>query len=554
MQIDLNQYSATQFSNYLSDVTAIGNHDIENLENLLSQYPYCQILHTLLARAAIGTPKFDERLEKAAIYATSREALYAFITSSNESRVLGDELFSDEQPASGFEQSAEQQWASGFEQSAIGQKPISLNDDKEAETENIFEEVTEENPLAFADENQKVEEPTGDEPRASGFEQSAIGQKPISLNDDKEAETENIFEEITEENPLAFADENQKVEEATGDEPRASGFEQAAIDQKSISLNDDKEAQNPQPEAEVENLVVTEAQSLQPEAEVENPVVTEAQSPLPEAEVENPVVTEAQSPLPEADNPKPVAIFPQIETYDHHDSVLIKEIEEEAISAINNLSFTTPESPKPEAQSPRQEETESPKPEAQDPHQEETRSSQPVAHLPQHQNEPIALYNDEKLPFTFLWWLNKTRIEHYENNQPYLNLQPIARSHIPEAGNHLLNHQIAENILHHGALDKYKDDTQTLEPITKEDKIIKKFIREEPQIKPLPADKIDTENKAKASSADGGELVSETLAKIYVEQMLYAKALETYKKLSLKYPEKSTYFASQIKYLELKVN
>jgi hypothetical protein len=36
--------------------------------------------------------------------------------------------------------------------------------------------------------------------------------------------------------------------------------------------------------------------------------------------------------------------------------------------------------------------------------------------------------------------------------------------------------------------------------------------------------------------------------------MLYHKALDVYKKLSLKYPEKSTYFASQIKYLELKVN
>ncbi len=510
VQIDLTQYSATQFSNYLSNVAVIGNHDIENLENLLSQYPYCQILHTLLAKAAIGTPKFDERLEKAAIYATSREALYAFITSSNEPRALGDELFNEVQPALGFEQSAEQPRASGFEQSAIGQKPISINDDKEAETENIFEEITEENPLAFADENQKVEEATGDEPRASGFEQSAIGQQPISLNDDKEAqsplpEAENgeVFEEITEENPLAFADENQKVEEATGDEHLASGFEQSAIGQQPTAQN---------------------------------------------------VKTEALSQLPVADNPKPVAIFPQIETYDHHDSVLIKEIEEEAISAINNLSFTTPESPKPEAQSPKQEETESPKPEAQYPHQEEAQSpKQEEAQNPK-QNEPIALYYDEKLPFTFLWWLNKTRIEHYENNQPYLNLQPIARSHIPEAGNHLLNHQIAENILHHGALDKYKDDTQTLEPITKEDKIIKKFISEEPQIKPLPADKIDTENKAKASSADGGELVSETLAKIYVEQMLYAKALETYKKLSLKYPEKSTYFASQIKYLELKVN
>ena len=83
---------------------------------------------------------------------------------------------------------------------------------------------------------------------------------------------------------------------------------------------------------------------------------------------------------------------------------------------------------------------------------------------------------------------------------------------------------------------------------------MEKFIKEEPQIKHPAANKIDTENKAKKSSEDTNEVVSETLAKIYVEQMLYHKALDVYKKLSLKYPEKSAYFASQIKYLELKVN
>jgi hypothetical protein len=122
-----------------------------------------------------------------------------------------------------------------------------------------------------------------------------------------------------------------------------------------------------------------------------------------------------------------------------------------------------------------------------------------------------------------------------------------------------LNHQIAENIFHLRGADEIggnnmQNQTVPFDFRRKEFQIIEKFIKEEPQIKPPAANKIDTENKAKKSSEDANQVVSETLAKIYVEQMLYHKALDVYKKLSLKYPEKSTYFASQIKYLELKVN
>ena len=43
---------------------------------------------------------------------------------------------------------------------------------------------------------------------------------------------------------------------------------------------------------------------------------------------------------------------------------------------------------------------------------------------------------------------------------------------------------------------------------------------------------------------------TETLAKIYIKQKRYSKAIEIIKKLNLKYPKKNAYFADQIRFLE----
>jgi hypothetical protein len=54
-------------------------------------------------------------------------------------------------------------------------------------------------------------------------------------------------------------------------------------------------------------------------------------------------------------------------------------------------------------------------------------------------------------------------------------------------------------------------------------------------------------NLAKAQMVQNDGLMTETLARIYLEQKNYDKAIQSYKILSLKYPEKSGFFADQIK-------
>ena len=53
-----------------------------------------------------------------------------------------------------------------------------------------------------------------------------------------------------------------------------------------------------------------------------------------------------------------------------------------------------------------------------------------------------------------------------------------------------------------------------------------------------------------SSVNENSGIVTETLATIYFQQKNYEKAQETYEKLSLKYPEKSVYFATRIKEIE----
>lgn len=104
-----------------------------------------------------------------------------------------------------------------------------------------------------------------------------------------------------------------------------------------------------------------------------------------------------------------------------------------------------------------------------------------------------------------------------------------------------------------------KHDKKTTTPTSKKKKqieIIEKFIQDEPRIERLKIAEaesttgfIDLANKSMRSE-DSFE--TETLAQLMANQGKLKKAEAIYKKLSLKYPEKSTYFATQIQKLKAK--
>lgn len=172
----------------------------------------------------------------------------------------------------------------------------------------------------------------------------------------------------------------------------------------------------------------------------------------------------------------------------------------------------------------------------------------------------ISKYDDDQLPYTFLWWLAKTRKEHQQIFQPYASPKQVKKEKeekpdVNKKANEL-QQQYVENIFHmQSPFDEEEIDYSASEfkPRTKGDEIIESFIKNEPQISPPKPEQINNENKAKKSAEDHNDLVSETLANIYIEQMLYDKAIETYEKLSLMFPEKSRYFADLIQSIERKI-
>ena len=131
--------------------------------------------------------------------------------------------------------------------------------------------------------------------------------------------------------------------------------------------------------------------------------------------------------------------------------------------------------------------------------------------------KPLAFSNDEK--HSFQEWLQLA------------SFKPITRE---------------ENTLDETKKEKISEDNLEKK---KKTEIIDKFIEANPKISPVKNAPISVVTER--SSSDTSYLMTETLAKVYLEQKKYQKAIQAYEILILKYPEKSHFFADRI--LDIKI-
>ena len=90
-----------------------------------------------------------------------------------------------------------------------------------------------------------------------------------------------------------------------------------------------------------------------------------------------------------------------------------------------------------------------------------------------------------------------------------------------------------------------RKETISEEEVSKKKKIelINKFIENNPKIPPINKD--NSSFTIQPEIEDKTYLMTETLAKVYLEQKKYSKAIQAYEILILKYPEKSSFFSNR---------
>lgn len=97
-------------------------------------------------------------------------------------------------------------------------------------------------------------------------------------------------------------------------------------------------------------------------------------------------------------------------------------------------------------------------------------------------------------------------------------------------------------------IQREEKTAKTVSPKEEKYKLIDKFLQDNPKIDPTVYQ--STEDLAKQFTKTNEHLMTETLAKVYIQQKNYKKAIQAYKILILKNPEKSGFFADQIRAIE----
>ncbi|MGV3637258.1 MAG: hypothetical protein ACO1NQ_06375 [Flavobacteriales bacterium] len=247
-------------------------------------------------------------------------------------------------------------------------------------------------------------------------------------------------------------------------------------------------------------------------------------------------VPEVPEPLPTIDTlqPEPAAVAAEAET-DLDEDPLERQIMESALSHAYDISWLDVEAAPVRAEKPER------------PAPVEIPTPRPVVPIAPIQPDGPARHITRHDKFSFTDWLAASA----ETAPTEFPVAKPAGTVVPEAASDWLR----------ATEEKPKPaPLAPIQPVTEKKgevdtkSLIDKFIKQQTPAAPQKAEFFTPQQAAKRSLDDKAGMVTETLARVYAKQGNLPKAIEAYKRLALKYPEKSAYFAALQKELEAQLN
>lgn len=552
----------TSFLSLVRQASRISDQEVEELEKLIVNFPYCQTAHLLIAKAAYdkGSMLSNQKLKKAAIYAANRQLLKKLIYTSDATVAL--------QPVSPSQDTVK---APEVAETPVAAAPITA----QAETETAIISVDaaanpestgekEGNPLAaenlamareFVAEVVATETLSEPDPKVTaevpvlpetdpaltpGPVLTAVAapasENPAPLETQPDHEDAAIATEILEEGYLPLAESEflnavsnpadaglEISSEATL--VTAPAAEQAAVTGllPDVEIETGSESKTPQEITEsaaietfrtevfgIEELAGDAGQAL-----IESELVdqqTLAEEVAIAAAFNNPAAHEVVAHNPEIVQPEAALEVPETSATTPEETVLNDDLLHETLASFDQYLF------KPE--------------------------KEPAETLPEEdvkvvnpENEVAAIFRNDPLGY----WMNSSRLgESLEFKNELTTSQPYD-FHPELLWEYNKTHELPKEIKPAPSKLSHQLD------------IIDNFLKMTPRLKAMANAKVKTEAQedlSLKSSKINKNLASENFANILVQQGKIKKAIKIYEHLILKIPEKKAYFVSQIEKLQ----